>query len=54
MPIKIEIQQLDKKITTLPPKQLIEMYEEIYKIINIEGLEKLIKNTKNKIKENAC
>lgn len=53
MPIKIEIQQLDKKITTLPPKQLIEMYEEIYKIINIEGLEKLIRNTRNKIKESV-
>lgn len=51
MPIKIEMQQFDKKITTLPSEQLIEMYEEIYKIINIDGLYKLIQDTKIKISE---
>ena len=43
MPIKIEQQQLVKKITAISQEELLEMYNEIYKIININALEKMSK-----------
>lgn len=48
MPIKIEEQQFDRKISTLPQKQLLEMYSEVYKILNIDALKKWQKNIKKK------
>lgn len=41
MPIKIEESQFVFKITELPFKQMIEYYQELYKIVNISMLEKL-------------
>ena len=41
MPIKIEEEQFDRKITELPTEQLLEMYNEVYNIINISALEKM-------------
>lgn len=41
--IKIEKQQLVKKITTLSQNELLEMYNEIYKLLNINALEKMSK-----------
>lgn len=43
MPIKIEKQQLIKKISELSQNELLEMYNEIYKILNINALEKNVK-----------
>lgn len=43
MPIKIENQQLVRKITSISKQELLEMYNEIYKIINIHALEKISK-----------
>ena len=43
MPIKIENQQLVTKITSISKQELLEMYNEIYKIINIHTLEKISK-----------
>ena len=43
LPIKIEQQQLIKKITKLSEEELLEMYNEIYKILNINALEKNVK-----------
>ena len=51
MPIKIENQQLIKKITTLSQNELLEIYNEIYKIININALEKMSKKYKESIKD---
>ena len=51
MPIKIEKQQLIKKLTQLTNEELLEMYSEIYKILNINALKTMtekyndIKNT---------
>ena len=41
MPIKIEESQFVFKITELSFKQMIEYYQELYKIVNISMLEKL-------------
>ena len=41
IPIKIEEEQFDRKITELPTEQLLEMYNEVYNIINISALEKM-------------
>ena len=41
MPIKIEESQFVFKITELPLKQMIEYYQELYKLVNISMLEKL-------------
>lgn len=41
MPIKIEEQQFERKISTLPEDQLLEMYNEVYGILNIRALEKM-------------
>lgn len=43
LPIKIEKEQLEHKIATLPENQLLEMYSEIYNLINIPALEKMAK-----------
>ena len=53
IPIKIEEQQLVKKITELPHEALLEMYNEIYKIININALEKMSKKYKESNKDTA-
>lgn len=42
IPIKIEDQQLERKISTLPEEQLLEMYNEVYNILNIRALEKMV------------
>lgn len=47
MPIKLEEEQLDRKITKLSSEELVEMYSEIYGILNIHALEKIA----NKYKE---
>lgn len=47
MPIKLEEEQLDRKITELSSDDLVEMYSEIYGILNIQALEKMA----NKYKE---
>ncbi len=41
MPIKLEKEQLEKKLTELPREQLLEIYSEIYKLININSLKKM-------------
>jgi len=41
MPIKLEEEQLEKKITELPEEQLLEIYSEIYNIINVNALKKM-------------
>lgn len=41
MPIKIEESQFVFKIAEVPLKQMIEYYQELYKIVNISLLEKL-------------
>lgn len=43
MPIKIEKGQLIRKITSISAEELLEMYNEIYKILNINALEKMSK-----------
>lgn len=48
MPIKIEDQQLDRKISALPEEQLLEMYSEVYNILNIKALEKMAEKYKEK------
>ena len=49
MPIKIESQQLIRKVTKFSEKDLLEVYNEIYKILNINALEKMSKEyEKNK------
>ena len=48
MPIKIEDPQLDRKISSLSGNQLLEMYSEIYSILNVAALEKLAKKYKEK------
>ncbi|MGN1001068.1 MAG: type II toxin-antitoxin system PemK/MazF family toxin [Bacilli bacterium] len=46
LPIKIEKEQLSHKIATLPVKQLLEMYSEVYNLINTQALEKMAKKYK--------
>jgi len=53
LPIKIEEQQLVKKITKLSHETLLEMYNEIYKIINVNALEKMSKKYKESNKDTA-
>jgi len=60
LPIKLEKEQLDRKITTLSPDVLVEMYAEVYSILNINALEQMVyklqndkKNVKDEIKVNA-
>ena len=53
LPIKIEKQQLIKKITKLSEDELLEMYNEIYKILNIKALEKMSKKYEEIKKDTA-
>ena len=60
LPIKLEEDQLDRKITKLSPDVLVEMYAEIYSILNIKALEQMVyklqndnKILKDEIKVNA-
>lgn len=53
LPIKIEKQQLIKKITKLSEDELLEMYNEIYKILNINALEKMSKKYEEIKKDTA-
>ena len=46
MPIKIERAQFDKKITQISNDTLLDVYSEIYDIININALEKMAKKSK--------
>lgn len=48
MPIKIEKAQFDRKITTLPNDMLLDIYGEVYDIINVKALEKMAKKSKEK------
>lgn len=48
MPIKIEKEQFDRKIATLPDDVLLDVYNDIYKLINIETLEKLSQKANSK------
>ena len=50
MPIKIEKQQLIKKLTKLSNEELLQMYNEIYKILNINAL-KTMADKYNKLKD---
>lgn len=51
MPIKIEEQQFDRKISSLPEEQLLEMYNEVYSILNIKALEKMAEKYKEDSKQ---
>ena len=53
MPIKIEKQQLVRKIAELSQEELLEMYNEIYKILNINALEKMSKKYEESKKDTA-
>lgn len=48
MPIKIEKAQFDRKITKISEEELLEVYHEIYEIINVNAL----KNFQKKQKKN--
>ena len=50
MPIKIEKEQLDRKITKININELKNIYTEIYKIINIKTLKKIATQTNTKEK----
>lgn len=54
IPIKIESQQLERKISILPEEQLLEIYNEIYNILNIRALEKMVEKYKNDKKQLQC
>lgn len=47
LPIKLEKEQLDRKITKLSPAVLVEMYAEIYSILNINALEQMVYKLQN-------
>lgn len=51
MPIKLEEEQLDRKITELSPDDLVQMYAEIYEILNIQALEKIANKCKEENKK---
>lgn len=48
MPIKIEQAQFSKKITQLDKNHLLEIYDDIYKIINVDALERLSNKARSK------
>lgn len=48
MPIKIERAQFDRKITKISNDELLDVYSEVYKIINVETLKKLSDKAKEK------
>ena len=41
MPIKLEEEQLDRKVAELSEHDLLEIYSEVYKILNINALQKM-------------
>lgn len=43
IPIKIEEEQLITKVAELTQDELLEMYSEVYKILNVKALEKMAK-----------
>ena len=47
IPIKIEFEQLNRKITSVSNDQLLEIYDAIYKIINFDSLRKISKKFKH-------
>lgn len=51
MPIKIETAQFDRKITRLSEEELLSVYNEVYKIINTEALQKLSKKYNEREKQ---
>lgn len=51
MPIKMETAQFDRKVTELPVEQLLDIYNDIYNIINVKALEKMAKKSGKKEKE---
>ena len=48
MPIKIEEIQFENKVATLPTEQLLPIYNEVYNIINIKALEKMVEKYNKK------
>ena len=46
MPIKIEKAQFDRKITRISDKELLDVYNDIYEIINVDTLKKLSEKAK--------
>lgn len=50
LPIKIEQAQFDRKVASLPTDQLLEMYSEVYNLINISALEKMTEKIREKEK----
>lgn len=48
MPIKIEKAQFDRKITQISSEMLLDIYSDVYDIININALEKMAKKSKEK------
>ena len=51
MPIKIEEEQFERKVTELPEQQLLEMYNEVYNIINVKALEKMSEKYNEDLKQ---
>lgn len=49
MPIKLEKEQLESKITDLPEQQLLEVYDEIYRLINVDALKKMSEKSKEAV-----
>lgn len=49
MPIKLEKEQLESKITELPTEQLLEVYNEVYKLINFDALKKMSEKNKETV-----
>lgn len=49
LPIKIEKAQFERKVAALPMEQLLEMYSEVYNLINISALEKMAEKAKEKV-----
>lgn len=43
MPIKLEKEQFERRITVLPEDDLMEMYSEVYRILNVKALERISK-----------
>ena len=41
MPIKLEEEQLDRKVAELSEHDLLDIYSEVYKILNINALQKM-------------
>lgn len=48
IPIKIEKAQFDRKITELSEEDLLDVYNEVYEIINVNALKKLSEKSKEK------